>query len=280
MDGLAALEHAPVHGVQLAEVLVVGAHRRVDAHEVQVVVDEREADGRGREDGVEQRQRALGDVVEPGVVDRLRAAAGERLGEREVRGAVVAALASGQERERAEAAAAGGQRHEHVRLGRKPRVQPVVDLLGRGHADVAHEDRLAGLPDLPRLRGAVDVAPHAADAEQHRLDLGVLVAARDLDLLVALAEDVDRAPVREVRHRQPRDAPQGLLVVERARQYLAGVGDESQRLAGGQDRLDVGVRHGTRGSRGSTGRARPPHTAGGADGGGPAGGVGWAAGGA
>jgi hypothetical protein len=45
-------------------VLAVGAHRVVDAQEAQVVVDEREPDRRGREHGVEQRERALGDGVQ------------------------------------------------------------------------------------------------------------------------------------------------------------------------------------------------------------------------
>ena len=84
VDRRAAVEHAPADVLELPEVLAVGAHRVVDAHEAQVVVDEREPDRRGREHRVEQRQRALGDVVQPRVVDRQRAAAGERL--REARG--------------------------------------------------------------------------------------------------------------------------------------------------------------------------------------------------
>src|SRR6185295_6011817 len=70
------------------------------------------------------------------------------------------------------------------------------------------------------------------------------MAAGHLGLVfAALAEDVDRAPVGEVRHREHGDPAQRLLVVERAGEHLAGVGDEPQRLAGGQDRLVVGLSH-------------------------------------
>ena len=73
------------------------------------------------------------------------------------------------------------------------------------------------------------------------------MAAGHLDLVhLGVAEDVDRAPVGEVRHREHGDPAQRLLVVERAGEHLSGVGDEPQRLAGGQDRLVVGRSHGRR----------------------------------
>ena len=47
-----------------------------------------------------------------------------------------------------------------------------------------------------------------------------------------VADDVDRAPVRELGHREPRDAAERLLVVERAGEHAAGLGEQPLRLLG------------------------------------------------
>src|SRR4051794_19056744 len=57
------------------------------------------------------------------------------------------------------------------------------------------EDRPAGLEHLQRLGAALAVAAAPPDLEQHGLELGVRVAARDLPLAVARVGDVHTAPV-------------------------------------------------------------------------------------
>src|SRR4051812_38934475 len=80
-------------------------------------------------------------------------------------------------------------------------------------------------PAAPPARGA-------PDGERPRLERGVGVAAGDLGLGLGVADDVDRAPVRELRDRQPRHLAQRLLVVQRAREDLARTREELQRPPG------------------------------------------------
>ena len=58
----------------------------------------------------------------------------------------------------------------------------------------------------------------------------------------SVEEDVDRAPVRDPRHRKPRDVGERLLVVERAPEHPAGLGEERLPLLGELAVLDVGRR--------------------------------------
>ncbi len=55
-------------------------------------------------------------------------------------------------------------------------------------------------------------------------------------------EDVDGAPVRHPRHRQPRHVGESLLVVERAAEHPAGVGEEALPLLGEPAIVDIGRR--------------------------------------
>ncbi len=55
-------------------------------------------------------------------------------------------------------------------------------------------------------------------------------------------EDVDGAPVRDPRHREPGDVGERLLVVERAAEHPAGLGEEGLPLLGDPAFFDVGVR--------------------------------------
>ena len=66
--------------------------RVVDARVAELVIEERKSDRRRREERVEQRERALGLVVEPRVVDRECEATRKVLGKREVHRGVVAVL--------------------------------------------------------------------------------------------------------------------------------------------------------------------------------------------
>ena len=124
-----------------------------------------EAHRRGGEHGVQQAQRALGAVVQARVVDRQRAALGQRRGEGQVGLRVVAPGAGREQRHRPEHPPAGRQRHDHVRLGRQALDRARADRssmrLVDGGADVGGQDRLTGLGDPARLRGALLLAPPA-----------------------------------------------------------------------------------------------------------------------
>ena len=61
-------------------------------------------------------------------------------------------------------------------------------------------------------------------------------------LELAVDEDVDGAPVGHARHREPRDVGERLLVVERAAEHPAGLGEERLPLLGELAVLDVGRR--------------------------------------
>ena len=262
--------------VVLDRAAVEGRHRLVDADEAQVGVDEGQPDRGGREDGVEEAERALGGVVQAGVVDRERAAGGEGLGEGQVLLGVVAAVPGRQERQRPDAAPPREHRNEHV----GPRRQPLedaallgVEVRGRRPTHVVGEDGLGGARDPAGLGGAVDLPAATADPDERRLELGVGVPAGDLLLDAGLVGEEDGAPVRELGDGELGDAAERLPVVERARQHLPGVGEEPQRLARRQDRvtgLEVVVGHARacgestvgRGGKGPSRRAafspRPP----------------------
>ena len=177
--------------------------------------------------------------VQQRVVDRRGRVPGELLGEGCVLLAVDAAGLGRHEGDRAEHLAACGERHGHV----GPRCERACDLeLGLAEAegcelalaDRLHEHRLG----RPRRDG---------DRREHRLL--ELAGERELDRVCVLEgeplqlpvdEDVDRAPVRDARHCEPGDVRQGLLVVERAAEHPAGLGEERLPLLGQHAVLDVG----------------------------------------
>ena len=185
---------------------VHGGERLVDAHVALVGVEEGQAHRRGREQRVEQAQRALGGVV---AAARCRSPSAQRAASvsanAQVPSRVVAALLGGQQRQRAEHAPARHQRHDHVRARAE-----AVDTRGARRGGCR---RATSLPTSLTSTGssvrwtrsdsgAPSRAPPPADLDQQRLEHRIRVATRDLALATLLVGDVDGAPVGDVGDRQ------------------------------------------------------------------------------
>ena len=186
----------------------------------------------------------LGLGVQPGVVDRRRRVPGQLLGERQVVLAVDAAGLGRDEADRAEDLAARDERHGDVGA-RRERARDLELALVEAEGC---ERRVVDLADEHRLARADRVAPAAAEREHRLLELAGERELERVDVLegepleLAVDEDVDGAPVGDPRHREPRDVGERLLVVERAAEHPAGLGEEGLPLLGEPAVLDVGVR--------------------------------------
>jgi hypothetical protein len=189
----------------------------------------------------------LGVAQQHRAVDRLGAAVGQLLGDGEVGGSEAAARLAGDQGDRAERAAlAAVQRHAHVRAqaelagdvqvlgvagpGDQHRVVDLGDQLGHAAAD--HLGHAGAVAHLGRV-----AAGQLAGVRDPR---GVDVGDRDLAQLVAV-EQVHRAPVGDVRDRQPGDAGERDLEVERVREHRAGPEQEAVGLLDALVLVDVGV---------------------------------------
>ena len=198
----------------------------------------------GLERVVARPQRFLGIAVEQRVVHSERRAARDVLGERKILLVVVPARLGRDEGERAEHTTSGGERHDH--RGAQPELAEHLEQLRR----------VAGRLDeelVRNVRGQLRLASSDHVRDAHRcvgidgILLGQLV--RPLDLLrvgvgdrepfdrAPGADEVDRAPVRELRHRERRDVRQCLFVVERGGQRLGRLGEEAPVLGGACLRL-------------------------------------------
>ena len=205
-----------------------------------------EADGTGRVDEDDavadegerlRRLRALGDLaVQARVVDCDRRPPGELLGEGDVGGAVDALRLRGREREHADRAPAGDQRHEQVRaeveaaqeLSLTPRRRHLVDPLGR---DVRDEVIDALAQHLRGSLGAVELRRVARpDLVRDGLPGGIGADDGDAPDRPVVGEQVDHAPVRQLGHGEAGDARERGLVVERRREQRRRL-DEKPLLA-------------------------------------------------
>ena len=179
----------------------------------------------------------LGMPVEQRVVDRRGGAAPQVLREGQ-RFVVVEPRRIGRdEHQRTERAAAGLHRHDH-RRGHAQLAQHLelggvagrrLEHLGR---DAPVEDRLAGAGyaggafRLVHGRGMEVARPH----RPLRL-VGILVDDGESPQVAVVADDVDRAPVGELRHDELSDIGEGGLVIERARQQGAHLREERELIA-------------------------------------------------
>ena len=130
------------------------------------------------------------------------------------------------------------QRHGRAQRGGDRRVQPerLNDLaeLGVGHPLVDHLVGdlgvvlgLSGADHVRRAGRRLRVGGEAVLQFPRQLHLRLVgVRRRHLPDGAVLLEELNRAPVDEVRHRDLRDVPEGLLVVERRGEDLAGADQE------------------------------------------------------
>ena len=139
-------------------------------------------------------------------------------------------------REDPERLAAGHDRHEHQRLRPDPLerlpvgAQPLelVEVLGR---DRAQQQRLAPLEDVRNLAVLPLERERRRQRLEHRLHGGVGGHARDAGEDV-VADDVHVAGVREPGHADLRDPGGDLVLLERRREELAGLGQQPQAVVG------------------------------------------------
>ena len=195
-------------------------------------------------DGLERARRPAPPLhlgVQPRVVDRRGGVPRQLLREGGVLFSVHPAGLGRDERDRADHLAAGGERHGHVGL-RRERARDfelvVVEAEGceRALVDLRHEHGL-GPARRDRDRREHRLLQLAGERELERV--GVLERE---PLEPSVEEDVDRAPVGDPRHGKPRDVGERLLVVERAPEHPAGLGEERLPLLGELAVLDIGRR--------------------------------------
>lgn len=174
--------------------------------------------------------------VEAGVVCRQRRAVGELLRQAHLVLAVAAARARRDQRQRAQAAAVHlqGQDHRRADAHGPVDVEEAVVLGRPPHqllADLLEDQRLAAADDLAHQAARVArIGPVALLQVLGQMPLGgVGVGHHDPPHLLALGH-VHDAPVRQTRHRQVRQRAQRLGDRERAREHLARIGQEAQRL--------------------------------------------------
>ena len=111
------------------------------------------------------------------------------------------------------------------RVERGARAVRLVDVAG-----AARRGPCARPPPGPTRAGRVDRrGPASRSASSARAGSAWATATRSRP---RSPSDVDHAPVGEVGHREPRDAAQRLLVVERAGEHAAGLGQQPLRLLG------------------------------------------------
>ena len=166
------------------------------------------------------------------VLDRQRRAVGDVLREPEVGVGVLAARLGVHERQRAEGAAVRDQRHHDHRPDRQRahRAQ-VLGVAGAGHqhrvGDHRVQHRRGGADHVLDAAARVRIVGIAILQRARHLDAG-RVDVRDRQPLDAplLVDDVDGAPVGDVRNGELGHGPQRRLVVERAAEGAAGLGQE------------------------------------------------------
>ena len=174
-------------------------------------------------------------LVQPGVVDGEPGAQAEVAREVEVGLAVVAAGLGHRQRERAEHAPAGAQRHHDLRA-RPDRLHQVRALLAGALARGAHDGVRHDVGGELRLAGR-ERGPHAdplllpqraalAPPAHQRLALGVLVGDRDRPAAALALEQLDLHVVGEPRDEQPREPVEPLVDAERRVEHLAGAHEQ------------------------------------------------------
>jgi hypothetical protein len=208
----------------------------VDADEAELAIPEADPNRRRDEQRVEQRIRRLDGGVEPGVLDAERDPAGDLLGEDDVVGRVAPARLARSERERAERAATGDQRDDHVRGRLQAVVEVEVAIISRGRRELG----LVRSLDQQRLsarehaRGRVLRVPirrvAAPDLAQQLLFGGVDVVQHRLPQRLALLDQVDDAVVGHRRDDHVAEPCQGELEVERRREQGARLAEEANTL--------------------------------------------------
>ncbi len=182
--------------------------------------------GIGLELGLGEQQRVVdGDRRAPGQLDRKQ----------EIVLAVAVPTVRPHQSDGADRPSPCEERHDDRRSKREPpqdRQQLVVTLACLDQeliGDLGKELGLLRPQDLRDAARRVEVGRIAvAELLRPRDEIGIGVRNRKpLELRPVVAEHVDRTPVREPRHRQPGDLAQGLSIVTRRGQHLAGLREKA-----------------------------------------------------
>ncbi len=181
--------------------------------------------------------RALRFVVQSRVVDRDGRTTSQVLDEFQIGGSIMTAGFGGYEGYSSKRPSTGEQRHNHG--GREPHHPEHFEVFGvarglleHGVRNVHEKLRLSGAQYMRQSRRAIWIERVALEELSRPLDfIFVYMGDGQTPNRFIVADDMNRAPVGELRYRELGQVREGMLVVERLRQDSASLGKKRKSLA-------------------------------------------------